>query len=71
MEKSEHYKFKENIAISYTPYANQMPLRAEEVFYFKENTNNYIIMSKKDYQACYIISKSQNIDSIKNMTVED
>lgn len=65
-----HYKFTENISISFIPAQYQLKLKCEQVFDFKESIYNTIIMSKEDNQACYIIGKLGNMDSIKQATVE-
>ena len=72
MPKSiQHFKLTENIAISFIPSEYQLQLKAEQVFTFRETLNNFIILSKKDNQACYIIGKPNDINILKNMTVEE
>ncbi|MCX5779989.1 MAG: hypothetical protein NTV45_04050 [Firmicutes bacterium] len=61
----------ENISISYLPTEFELQQKVREVFDFRETFNSFIIISKKDKQASYILTKANNIDNIMKITVED
>lgn len=66
-----HFKLTENISISFIPSQNQLKLKSEQVFNFKNSINNIVIISKEDNQASYIIGKLGNIEPIKQATVAE
>ena len=66
-----HFKLTENISIGYIPSEYQLLLRSEQIFNFKEVGNKLILMSKKDNQASYILKNTNNIETLKAMTVEE